>query len=634
MTATASKNGHIDKTEVLSRLSRPHVAAIYERYAGQQHRAAGEWRKCASPFYTDSPANPGFNWHPETGHYKDHSKDEKGDIFDFIGRAERCSFTEAVSIVADAVGYVPRTKPATKGSLGTPVATYDYRDEAGTLLYQTLRFDPKDFRQRQPRAGGGWINNLQDVRRILYRLPELLNASPTDDVLIPAGEKDVDRAISEGFVATTNPLGEGKWIHGLSEPLRSRHAVAIPDNDDTGREHVQDVATKLYGIAETIKIVTLPGLPEKGDLSDWFDAGGTAEELRHLIMQAPEWRPGTTDETFDDYDETPEPTRAPRFTLVTPSQLKQRPAPEWMIDGILLEDSLSAIVGGPGSFKSFVAIDMALSIAGGHPWNGHAVRRGPVVYISAEGSKGVPKRITAWENYHGRTASEECYFLTDAVQFMETGDVEELLFAIGLLPVRPVYVVVDTLARTMLGYEENSSKDMGVYIAGADRIRSATSANVCLLHHVNKSGDTRGSTALPGALDTIIEVKRDDDILTLTCGKQKDAEEFTSFHLLRRIIEVDNDDTSLVLIPSDQTGGATSANDRKVKAILVDVFGDAGATASQWEKACGEAGIAHTTFFRARKNLLQAGEITADKEGRGARYQPTQFGMEDDGDVF
>jgi len=633
MTATASKNGHIDKDEVLAQLTPQVVATIYERAVGQNHRAAGEWRKCPSPFYQDSSDNPGFNWHPVTGHYRDHSKDEKGDIFDFVMRSERHSFTEAVAYVAEVEGLTPKPT-TTKAGQSQILKAYDYVDENGKLLSQTVRWSDKRFTQRQPRPGGGWINNLQGVRRVPYRLPELIAANPIDDVISPEGEKDVDRAVAEGFVATTNAMGAGNWHNDQNAYFADRHVVLIPDNDAPGRAHVQNVATKLYGIAETIKIVTLPGLPEKGDLSDWFDADGTAQALRHLIMQAPEWRPATTDETFDDYDETPEPTRAPRFTLVTPSQLKQRPAPEWMIEGILLEDSLSAIVGAPGSFKSFVALDMALSIAGGHPWNGHAVRRGPVVYISAEGSKGVPKRITAWENHHGRTASEDCYFLTDAVQFMESGDVGELLYAIGLLPVRPVYVVVDTLARTMLGYEENSSKDMGVYIAGTDRIRIETGGHVSLLHHVNKAGDTRGSTALPGALDTIIEVKRDDDILTVSCGKQKDAEEFTSFHLLRRIIEVDNDDTSLVLIPSDQTGGATSVNDRKVKAILVDVFGDAGATASQWEATCLEAGVSRATFFRSRKNLLHAGEITADKEGRGARYQPTQFGMEDDGDVF
>jgi len=96
------------------------------------------------------------------------------------------------------------------------IATYDYRDAAGTLLYQVVRFEPKDFRVRRPAAGGsgsdgGWVWELGGVPRVLYRLPELTNADPGEWVYVVEGEKDVDSFAAQGLVATCNPGGAGKW---------------------------------------------------------------------------------------------------------------------------------------------------------------------------------------------------------------------------------------------------------------------------------------------------------------------------------------------------------------------------------------------------------------------------------------
>ena len=113
------------------------------------------------------------------------------------------------------------------------VATYDYTDESGNLLYQTCRYQPKDFRQRRPDGKGGWINNLQGVRRVLYRLPEVLKAQT---VCVAEGEKDCDNLEKLGFVATTNPLGAGKWRDEYSETLRGKDVVVFGDvGDDDGK---------------------------------------------------------------------------------------------------------------------------------------------------------------------------------------------------------------------------------------------------------------------------------------------------------------------------------------------------------------------------------------------------------------
>ena len=163
------------------------------------------------------------------------------------------------------------------------IATCDYKDESGRLLYQVVRYEPKDFRQRRPDGQGGWIWNLEGVRRVLYRLQELLQANPVDWFFVVEGEKDVDRLFAEGLVATTCAMGAGKWEDHYSEFLNDRSKVAvIPDNDDSGRRHAKAVAESLAGVGVKARILELPGLPEKGDVSDWLNAVGNKEGLIKL----------------------------------------------------------------------------------------------------------------------------------------------------------------------------------------------------------------------------------------------------------------------------------------------------------------------------------------------------------------
>lgn len=170
---------------------------------------------------------------------------------------------------------------STNGTAQTIVAEYDYRDENGNLLFQTVRYQPKDFKQRRPDGNGGWVYNLNGTRRVVYRLPELLKSS--GQVLTCEGEKDVDHLRRRGFTATTNPMGAGKWRKEYDEFLRGRDVVIIPDNDAPGRKHADRVANSLWGVARSIKIVSIPGLDEHGDVSDFFSRGHDESELRELI---------------------------------------------------------------------------------------------------------------------------------------------------------------------------------------------------------------------------------------------------------------------------------------------------------------------------------------------------------------
>lgn len=159
--------------------------------------------------------------------------------------------------------------------------TYPYRDEAGETLFEVVRFEPKAFRQRKPNGAGGWSWNVSGVRQIPFRLPELLGSEPDQPIFVAEGEKDVLLLESLGLVATCNAGGAGKWPDAFSDFFRHRHVIVLPDNDIPGQKHAEIVAAALAKISD-VKILQLPGLPPKGDVSDWIAAGGSADKLREL----------------------------------------------------------------------------------------------------------------------------------------------------------------------------------------------------------------------------------------------------------------------------------------------------------------------------------------------------------------
>jgi hypothetical protein len=175
------------------------------------------------------------------------------------------------------------------------VATYDYRDEAGKLLFQCVRYEPKKFKQRRPdpQKAGAWIWDLKNTRRILYRLPQVLAALAAGrTTFIAEGEKDCDALAQAGFVATCNPMGAGKWLPEHTSTLRAAaRIVVIADKDEPGRKHAQSVAAAIQGTVKSVKLIELPdvnGKPVK-DAYDFLAAGGTADELRAIVKAAPEW---------------------------------------------------------------------------------------------------------------------------------------------------------------------------------------------------------------------------------------------------------------------------------------------------------------------------------------------------------
>jgi len=363
-----------------------------------------------------------------------------------------------------------------------------------------------------------------------------------------------------------------------------------------------------------------------------LDAPDRGAALEAALAQRPDGHQRWAELLAADALEGEAPARPKRFRLVTPQGMKQLPRPEWQVDGVLHRNTLALLAGPEGTFKSFVALDLALSVAGGRSWQGRAVHQGPVVYISAEGSAGVRNRLEAWETARQTTAAETCYFIPDdAPQFLDGADVEALLEVIGELETPPALIVVDTLARCMVGGDENAAKDMGIFVAGADRLRQATGATVLLIHHHGKAGVVRGSTALVAAVDTILETKRDGTLLTLSCGKQKDAAPFEPIHLVRRVVELGIDDagqaqSSLVLDPSSPPEADEDLPElqQRVLGMLADAFGSGGTTDAQWRDLCLDEGVSRRSFYRAKKGLVEARRVIALERGRRSTYLPAE----------
>ncbi len=260
--------------------------------------------------------------------------------------------------------------------------TYPYHSAGGELLYEVVRYEPKDFRQRRPDGKGGWTWNLNDTPRVLYRLPELIAADKNSWVFVVEGEKDADNLAALGLVATTNTGGAGKWGKLASDsPLNGRRVTILADKDSPGRKHAQDVARRLYGRASEVRIVELPG--DGKDVSDWIESQGKqpVEEMQAALLKivsaAPAYAPPAVESSSS---RTPQPVLV-RVADVQPETL------QWFWPGRIPLGKLTVIMGDPGLGKSFLTMDLAARTSRGEPWPDSPNVQNPagaVVILNAE----------------------------------------------------------------------------------------------------------------------------------------------------------------------------------------------------------------------------------------------------------
>lgn len=271
-----------------------------------------------------------------------------------------------------------------------------------------------------------------------------------------------------------------------------------------------------------------------------------------------------------------EPEAAPAgtnpFEVRTRSEVRTMAPPEWQIEGVIPDKSVSMIWGQPGTYKSFVALDMALAIATGRDWHGNKVKRGRVLYIAGEGAFGVRQRVEGWEAVHGPVSDD---FMLIPAMPMFRNDNDRRLLADALQGREFDLVVVDTLNLAAIGFDENSASDMSMFIGYMLQLRNTYSTTVLLLHHGTKNDmSERGSSVLRASMDAILHCQADGLDLTIGMRKQKDAEpwEVARDYRMDKVTLADGK-TTLVVKQDARSSGPPTRMDLVYPALLHTLAG-------------------------------------------------------------
>ena len=465
---------------------------------GHQHSPRGKSERCWGFYSADqryancvrAEYGGGLPVSPENGTY--------GHII--VGRC-RCGVAHGSATWPARIPERPRRAT----SATTPPAgstTYDYLWANGKPAIRVVRTSDKHFFQQHLDDSGEWLNGGGDIKPPLYRLPELLAADPQKTVLSAEGEKDVDRAISEGLVATTNSRGAKAFQPYHVGPLAGRKVLIVADNDAAGLDGAISKAELLKPHVVSVKLIeVLPGLQDVdgGDLSDWFDAGHTVAELHELAETLPEWQ-------------KMEPPS--EFKLMNFDEFLDKPDGEldWLVDGWMAVGGTSTVVAKPKVGKSTFARNLSLSVARGSEFLGRRTEQGPVIYLALEETE---RRVRDQFRRIGGTGEEPIYIYvgkTPAQLF------EEILP--HMKSIQPKLLVLDPLFRAVRVKDSSAYAEVTNALDPILRLAASTGCHVLAPHHAGKQAreavdSALGSTAIAGTFDSIFVLNRSDDTRTI-----------------------------------------------------------------------------------------------------------------------
>lgn len=328
---------------------------------------------------------------------------------------------------------------------------------------------------------------------------------------------------------------------------------------------------------------------------------------------------------------------AERFRPIPAAEFAVASPLRWIIKGVLPQADLAVLYGESGSGKTFMALDMVAAIALGQPWRGLKVHQGAVVYIAAEGAGGFRNRLRAYAHQHELDLRDlPLHVIPAAPNMLDKTDALDVAKAIVQRVERPSIIVVDTLAQTMPGGNENAGEDMGKVLAHCKGLRRATGAMVLLVHHSGKdaSKGARGWSGLRAAADVEMEVLRADDNRVLSLTKQKDGDDGGEFGFKLETVLVDMDAdgdevTSCVVVHGDgsraalRKNGPKGRNEQVVHQAVLDLLEPGGdlpdreavlqhALASTPPPEEGKRDTRRQHFDRALRGLLDRGLLVAD----------------------
>jgi hypothetical protein len=417
---------------------------------------------------------------------------------------------------------------------------WEYKDEQGETLFVKRRYKTstekgKTYTLNRLDAAGRRHNSMTGARIVPYRLPELLNAREAGRAIyLVEGEKAADALVSIGAIATTSHAGAGHWPADITQYFTNAVVIVVPDCDAPGWKYAKRVVEALLPVAKAVRVLDF-NLPELGDDAyEWVADGGDRARLAELAkalpvvtdidqVVTPEWIvPRETTEVtvdHDNLDRTKPPILVPRqlLTIEAWDDIEDEPV-EYLIDGVLPKRGFIALFSPPGSYKSFVAMDMAEAVATGRPWMGREVPTpGGVLIIAGEGHGGIGARIRACKKHNKTPVGAEIYVLRAAINLRSSAEDFDLLVSsikelIERTGVQFELVQIDTLARAFGGGQENNSEDMGAFIHNMGRIQRILNCALMIIHHAGKdsSKGLRGHSSLLAAVDTQLELLKID----------------------------------------------------------------------------------------------------------------------------
>ena len=405
------------------------------------------------------------------------------------------------------------------------VAIYDYFDENGELLFQVCRTADKQFPQRRPDGNGGWTWGTKGVRKVLFHLNEVTEAIANDHVvLIVEGEKDVLNLERIGLPATCNPGGasepnkKSKWSKDYSEALRGADIIIVPDHDPPGYAHADTIAGISSSLAKSVRILKLadhwPDCPKGGDVSDWLAAGHTREQLDVLIEQATETKGSDRGETAQ--SSVSWNWRFHGDVEATDSRL-------WLVELLIPEIGTGLISGQWGTYKTFIAINLAAAVmTGGIFIKFPVMRKGAVLFIALEGENEIAIRLEAAVKASGMSGKAPFAWITECPRLMDPDAPQILSTMVKQAAVRmqaefglPVaLVIIDTMGKGA-GYSRVGDENDAVVARTVEKALAVaskeTGAFFLGLDHFGKdpTTGTRGSSGKEDHTDVVLSLLGD-----------------------------------------------------------------------------------------------------------------------------
>jgi hypothetical protein len=441
-------------------------------------------------------------------------------------------------------------------------------------------------------------------RRLVYKVDEIPDADMTSPYEIYSGNSPrfltfTGNTVHQLPVASKNGQIASLVAKYVQKPVQTEDPFAGMIKPEFSREEIEGYLAKIdpdAGHDTWLRVMQglhhqFDGSAEGMELLDKWSQNSVAYDPREIIQRYNSFtvnreNPVTAAsirklaqtssfeaiETIEIGDEPQGDVTASRFTYVE-DFIADLSAPKWIIKGIVEQDSLGMIYGASGAGKSYLALDIAASIATGAEFHGHKTVEGQVVYMAGEGARGIKARLMAWFKDRGVKPNKNLIITTRITDFSSVDDLKSTindLKAQGIT--NPSMIMVDTLARASGGLDENSTQDMNMFIKACDGLRKVfNGATILPIHHTGKGDKTaaRGSSVLRAAMDIEIQVDGLENGISVTSTKMKDGDPFSTMGLAFRrvplgILDEDGEEIHSAVLYQDQSKLEDKADQAKL----------------------------------------------------------------------